>query len=192
MSAEAAKSLAFPIAQSARSGGPSSLEEQVISLFDQFRAPLLRYLCGFQIPVDDAEEILQEVFLSLFQHLRQKRSEANLQGWIFRVAHNLALKSRLRGKRHAERFSYAPGVTAIAADQSPGPEEAASARQRQERLLAVVRALPEQDQFCLSLRAEGLRYREIAEVLGMSLGAVANSIEKSMVRLMRSEGNSNV
>lgn len=192
MSAEAAKSLAFPIAQSARSGGPSSLEEQVISLFDQFRTPLLRYLCGFQIPVDDAEEILQEVFLSLFQHLRQKRSEANLQGWIFRVAHNLALKSRLRGKRHAERFSYAPGVTAIAADQSPGPEEAASARQRQERLLAVVRALPEQDQFCLSLRAEGLRYREIAEVLGMSLGAVANSIEKSMVRLMRSEGNSNV
>ncbi len=192
MSAEAAKSLTFPIAQSARSGGPSSLEEQVISLFDQFRAPLLRYLCGFQIPVQDAEEVLQEVFLSLFQHLRQNRPDANLQGWIFRVAHNLALKSRLRGKRHADRFSYAPEATALAADQSPGPEEAAAARQRQDRLLAVVRALPEQDQFCLSLRAEGLRYREIAEVLGISLGAVANSIEKSMVRLMRSEGNSNV
>ena len=192
MSAEAAKSLAFPIAESARSGGPSSLEEQVISLFDQFRAPLLRYLCGFQIPVADAEELLQEVFLSLFQHLRQKRSDANLQGWIFRVAHNLALKSRLRGKRYAERFSYASGVSAIAADPAPGPEEVVAARQRQERLLAVVRALPEQDQLCLSLRAEGLRYREIAEVLGISLGAVANSIEKSMVRLMRSEGNSNV
>jgi RNA polymerase sigma-70 factor (ECF subfamily) len=192
MNAETAKSLAFPIAQSARSGGPSSLEEQVISLFDQFRSPLLRYLRGFQIPLDDAEEILQEVFLALFQHLRHKRSEANLQGWIFRVAHNLALRSRLRGKRHADRFSGAPAAAAVAADQSPGPEEAAAARQRQERLLAVVHALPEQDQFCLSLRAEGLRYREIAEVLGMSLGAVANSIEKSMVRLMRSEGNSNV
>jgi RNA polymerase sigma-70 factor (ECF subfamily) len=191
MGVEVTKSLAFPLAESARSGGPSPLEEQVISLFTQFRAPLLRYLCGFQIPVQDAEEILQEVFLSLFQHLRQKRSEANLQGWIFRVAHNLALKSRLRGKRRAERFSYLPGAAAIAADQSPGPEEAAAARQRQERLLAVVHALPEQDQFCLSLRAEGLRYREIAEVLGISLGAVANSIEKSMVRLMRSEGNAN-
>jgi RNA polymerase sigma-70 factor (ECF subfamily) len=192
MSAEAAKSLAFPIAPTARSGGPSSLDEQVVTLFDQFRAPLLRYLCGFQIPPQDAEEILQEVFLSLFQHLRLRRSEANLQGWIFRVAHNLALKSRLKGKRRAERFTYLPDVTAIAADQSPGPEEAAAARQRQQRLLAVVHALPEQDQLCLSLRAEGLRYREIAEVLGMSLGAVANSIERSMVRLMRSEGNSNV
>jgi len=192
MSADAAKSMAFPLAESARSAGSSSLEERVISLFDQFRSPLLRYLCGFQIPVQDAEEILQEVFLSLFQHLRQQRPDANLQGWIFRVAHNLALKSRLRGRRRAERFSNAPDATAAAADRSPNPEEAAVARQRQQRLLAVVRALPEHDQFCLSLRAEGLRYREIAEVLGISLGAVANSIEKSMVRLMRSEGNSNV
>jgi RNA polymerase sigma-70 factor (ECF subfamily) len=193
MAAETAKSLAaFPIVESARPGDPSSLEEQIISLFDQFRAPVFRYLCSFQIPAPDAEEILQEVFLSLFQHLRQRRSQANLQGWIFRVAHNLALKSRLRGKRHSERFTFAPQRSDVAADPSPGPEEAAAARQRQERLLAVVHALPEQDQFCLSLRAEGLRYREIAEVLGISLGAVANSIEKSMGRLMRSEGNSNV
>jgi RNA polymerase sigma-70 factor (ECF subfamily) len=192
MSAEVTKSLSFPIGESARSGGPSSLEEQVVSLFDQFRAPLLRYLRGFQIPAPDAEEILQEVFLSLFQHLRLKRPETNLQGWIFRVAHNLALRSRLQGKRHADRFSYAPDVSAFAADPAPGPEEAAAARQRQARLLAVVHALPEQDRFCLSLRAEGLRYREIAEVLGISLGAVANSMERSMVRLMRSEGNSNV
>jgi RNA polymerase sigma-70 factor (ECF subfamily) len=192
MAAEAAGSLAVRIAESAHPGSPCSLEEQVISLFDQFRAPLLRYLCGFQIPIHDAEEVLQEVFLSLFRHLRLRRSQANLPAWIFRVAHNLALKSRLRGKRHAERFTYMPGISAIAADPAPGPEEVLAARQRQERLLAVVRALPEQDQFCLSLRAEGLRYREIAEVLGISLGGVANSIEKSMVRLMRSEGNSNV
>jgi len=54
-------------------------------------------------------------------------------------------------------------------------------------LLSVVRALPEQDQCCLSLRAEGLRYREIAEVLGISLGSVAASLEKSLSRLTRAE-----
>ena len=61
--------------------------------------------------------------------------------------------------------------------------------QRQHRLLAVVKALPELDQCCLSLRAEGLRYREIAEVLGISLGAVANSLEKSLSRLNRADEN---
>jgi RNA polymerase sigma-70 factor (ECF subfamily) len=63
-------------------------------------------------------------------------------------------------------------------DSAPGPEE---------RLAAVVKALPELDRCCLSLRAKGLRYREIAEVLGISLGAVANSREKSLSGLSRAD-----
>jgi RNA polymerase sigma-70 factor (ECF subfamily) len=191
MAAEASSSVAFSGAKTASTGRPSSLEEEIVSLFDELRAPVLRYLCSFQLPAADAEEILQDVFLSLFRHLRENKSRKNLQGWVFRTAHNLALRSRLRGRRHAERFTFAEGATANAADPGLGPHETFAARQRQERLLAVVRVLPEQDQLCLSLRAEGLRYREIAEVLGISLGAVANSIEKSMSRLARSEGASN-
>jgi RNA polymerase sigma-70 factor (ECF subfamily) len=72
-------------------------------------------------------------------------------------------------------------------DPEPDPEERLAGCQRQQKLLAVVRALPEQEQWCLSLRAEGLRYREIAEVLGISLGSVAASLEKSLSRLTRAE-----
>jgi RNA polymerase sigma-70 factor (ECF subfamily) len=54
-------------------------------------------------------------------------------------------------------------------------------------LLASVRALPGEEQCCLSLRAEGLRYREIAEVPGISPGSVAASLEKSPSRLIRAE-----
>jgi len=59
--------------------------------------------------------------------------------------------------------------------------------QRQNRLVAVLRALPEQDQRCLRLRAEGLRYREIADVLGISLGSVAASLSLSLERLGRAD-----
>jgi RNA polymerase sigma-70 factor (ECF subfamily) len=97
------------------------------------------------------------------------------------VAHNLALKNLSRARRQ----SIEPPPTQL--DTSPGPEERVADRQRQDMLLAVVKALPELDQWCLSLRAEGLRYREIAEVLGISLGAVANSLEKSLSRLARAE-----
>jgi RNA polymerase sigma-70 factor (ECF subfamily) len=191
MAADASDSLALSRAVTASAGRPSSLEDEIVSLFDQLRAPVLRYLCSFQLSMADAEEILQDVFLALFRHLRENKMRTNLQGWVFRAAHNLALRSRSRGRRHAERFAFAGDAAAIAADPAPGPHETFAARQRQERLLSVVRALSEQDQFCLSLRAEGLRYREIAEVLGISLGAVANSLEKSMNRLARSEGGSN-
>jgi RNA polymerase sigma-70 factor, ECF subfamily len=162
---------------------PSELEEEVILLFEQLRVPLLRYLFSFQISIPDAEEIAQEVFLSLFQHLRNGKSRANLKGWIFRVGHNLALRHRARDRRHAEHFSYPPSLAETAGDPGPGPEERMRFLQQQQRLLAIAGALPEQDQWCLSLRAEGLRYREIAEVLGISLGSVANSLERSLSRL---------
>jgi RNA polymerase sigma-70 factor (ECF subfamily) len=69
-------------------------------------------------------------------------------------------------------------------DPSPNPEEQLLSLHRQRRLLAVVHALPEQDRCCLRLRAEGLRYREIADVLGISLGAVSMSLTRSLARLM--------
>jgi len=49
----------------------------------------------------------------------------------------------------------------------------------------VVQALPSNDQACLRLRAEGLRYREIAEIVGISLGSVSNSLARSLERLER-------
>src|SRR5580658_2739978 len=82
--------------------GQDPLEQQVIALFDQFRNPLLRYLSSFGLAPADAEEIIQEVFLSLFQHLQSGKSRENLRGWLFRVAHNLGLKRRCQTRREFE------------------------------------------------------------------------------------------
>ncbi len=106
-SSESLSGLAF-VRGEATTARPSRLEDEVVALFDQLRAPVLRYLLSFGISVPDAEEIVQEVFLALFQHLRQKKSRANLRGWVFKVAHNSALKHRLRPRRQADRFSYVP------------------------------------------------------------------------------------
>jgi len=163
------------------------LEEEVVALFDQFRNPLLRYLASFGLALADGEEVLQEVFLSLFQHLDRGKSRDNLRGWLFRVAHNLALKRRWRARRDLE--SRAPaGAEDLAIDPQPNPEDRAAGRQARARLLAVVGALPEQDRRCLFLRAEGLRYREIAGILDMSLGAVSLSLSRSLARMARSAG----
>ena len=170
----------------AREAGTSPLEEEVTALFDELRRPSLRYVLSLGLDPHDSEEVVQDVFLSLFRHLQSGKSRANLRGWVFRVAHNLALKRRCARRGSYLEDSEQPGAQPV--DPAPNPEEAAAARQRQERLLAVVRALPELDRCCLHLRAEGLRYREIAEVLGMSLGAVSLSLVRSLARLSRADG----
>src|SRR5271155_2756557 len=128
--------LSFPtVAGTALSVKPSEIEHEVVELFEEFRNPLLRYTLSFGISVHDAEEVVQEVFLSLFRHLQLRRSRKNLRGWIFRVAHNLALKQRHANQRHAkQRFRDRPASgVAIAeepSDPAPSPEEQLWSAQR--------------------------------------------------------------
>ncbi len=183
---DSANELLFP-ASAMPSPKFSEIEREVMELFEQFRSPLLRYVLSFGLPVHDGEEVTQEVFVSLFRHLQLRRSRQNLRGWIFRVAHNLALKKRSANQKSHEAAVSDWEIAKKQFDPSPSPEEQVSFHQRQRRLLAVLNALPEDDQRCLRLRAEGLRYREIAEVLGISLGAVSISLTRSLARLRRAD-----
>jgi RNA polymerase sigma-70 factor (ECF subfamily) len=163
------------------------IEEEVVVLFDRFRNRLLRYVLSIGVYAQDGEDIIQEVFLSLFRHLRLGKSRANLPGWIFRVAHNLALKQRNSKGKQRVGTECDIRLTENQLDPATNPEEQFAEGERQNRLLAIVRALPEQDQWCLYMRAEGLRYREIVDVLGMSLGSVSNSMARSITRLARAD-----
>jgi RNA polymerase sigma-70 factor (ECF subfamily) len=181
---DALQDLAFP-AGTGSSAKPSPVEREIIDLFGQFRAPLLRYVISFGISVHDGEEIIQEVFLALFRHLSMGKSKRNLRGWVFRVAHNLALKQLHANRKAQETLHSDQAVVHQQADATPNPEEQAASSQGLERLQAVLRALPELDRCCLYLRAEGLRYREIAATLGISLGAVSMALTRSLARMER-------
>jgi RNA polymerase sigma-70 factor (ECF subfamily) len=174
-----------------QSGQPADAEAEVLALFDECGAPLVRYVGSFGVSAHDTEDVVQDVFLSLFRHVQLGKPRTNLRGWLFRVAHNLALRQRMRTKKRQanETAGVADIAAAPPADYAMGgnPEEQLATQQRQERLLAVFRALPERDRRCLVLRAEGLRYREIAAALGISLGAVAKSLARSMTRMVNAD-----
>lgn len=171
-------------------GDASGQGEQVIELFDQMRDRLLRYLLGLRFPAQDAEEIVQEVFLALFRHLQRERGCRNPRAWVFRVAHNLALKRRDQDRWERQNLSrFEAGSAAdVAESADPDPEQQFLRHQRGIRFSAIWRALPEQDRRCLALRAEGLTYREIAEVLNASVGTVAASLGRSLARFARADG----
>src|SRR6201996_3493884 len=173
-------------AELGKSRQTTGAEQEVLALFDALQDRLFRYLTSFMLPAPDAEEIIQETFLALFQHLQRGGSRTNLRGWLFRVAHNLALKRLQARHRHG---SCGIGAEHALIDPAPSVEDRLADRQRQAHLQAVLSALPEQDRRCLSLRAEGLRYREIAQVLGMSLGAVSLSLSRSLARIGRADAN---
>ena len=126
------------------------------------------------------------MFLALFKHLEQGRSRRNLRGWIFQVAHNLALKKSNGNRRRQQSQDLGWGDEP--ADQTPSAEEQLVWNERRLRLLSVFDALPDEDRYCLRLRAEGLSYREIAAVLDISIGSVSQYLTRSLARLARADG----
>lgn len=161
------------------------LEEEVLHFYDLFRDRLFRYAVSLGLKPQDAEDVIQDVFLALFRHLQAGRSRSNLAGWVFRVTHRLALKRRT--KYRTDRVEKSEDDHAIPSLLLT-PEQEFIFNERQLRLRRAFEALPEVDRLCLQLRAEGLKYREIANVLGISLGSVANSLGRALSRLRRSDG----
>jgi RNA polymerase sigma-70 factor (ECF subfamily) len=158
------------------------IQADVLACFDEFRDPLLRYVCSFGIGVREAEDVVQDAFVALYEHLLARKDRTNLRSWLFRVAHNLALKHR---RQQQSGLARAGGLETAQHTQDAGqdPERTLIHHERQRRVVAVIRALPDRDRRCLHLRAAGLAYRDIARVLGISLGAVAKSMARAVRRL---------
>lgn len=176
--------LAVPSREAVR----ARVELEVLQLFDECHGGVQRYVRSFGIEAGDCEDVVQETFLALFRHLLRGGGRSNLRGWIFRVARNLALKQRERQRRRV-RFAAPDGCVPDRIDSASSPEERLLADQRQAQLHAVVRALPDRSRRCLQLRVEGLRYREIAGALGVSVGTVANALAHAATRVRRAELN---
>jgi RNA polymerase sigma-70 factor (ECF subfamily) len=171
-------------------GDPAAIgdiQEDVLRLFDECGPRVCRYVRSFGLPADAAEDVAQEVFLSLFRHLLLGRPRGNLRGWIFRVGHHLALKQREKAAIRQRREAGLEDAADVPGDPAADPERQLADEQRRRRLQSIVRALPERDRRCLYLRAEGLRYREIAGALQISLGAVAKSLARATGRLIHAD-----
>ena len=112
----------------------------VLALFDTHRAGALRYTRSLGLADGDGEDVVQDVFLALFLHVSRGGAQTNLVGWIFRVAHRLALRKRARDAR-AARFRRLD-ATRLAADVASSPEEEFAAGRRRARLVTAVSELP--------------------------------------------------
>jgi RNA polymerase sigma-70 factor (ECF subfamily) len=153
---------------------------EATTLYRELREPLLRYLVCLGLSADEAQDVAQDAFLSLHRHLASGGSQENIRSWLFRVAHNQA---RNRQNRYERRFA-APledGMDSIL-DQA-SPEQAVLEKEKFRRLGQAIRLLTESERECLLLRAGGLRYREIGEVLGIPTSTVGDTVDRAIKKL---------
>ncbi|UCH11324.1 MAG: sigma-70 family RNA polymerase sigma factor [Fidelibacterota bacterium] len=140
---------------------------------------------------DDAEELSQQVFIKAYHGLSHFRGEAKIMSWLYRIMVNTYIdadrKERTRGWRlsriEGENPQPEPFVTEAHADN---PEVQTSARHIQIHINQALQALaPQQRSVFIMRHYHDLSLKEIARIMGLSVGTVKSQLFRAIRRLQK-------
>lgn len=140
----------------------------------------------------EAEDVLQETFLSAFESLDRFKGRSRLSTWLYRIAYNASLM-RLRKRKQMVTFSLdqpvsddgdAPPESPHLVDWSGIPDDQLLTAEAREEMDRAIAELPETLRSTFVLRdVQGLSGAETAEILGISVQAVKNRLHRARLRL---------
>jgi RNA polymerase sigma-70 factor (ECF subfamily) len=164
-------------------------------LFDEFYRPAFYFFSRRGFSIEECQDLAQETFLRVYSGLDGYRSEAGYRTWILAIARNLWLNHR-RNEHASKRahlkvsfdeafdgLSIPDRLQDLGGSADLDPEEELLDGERRKRLRSAVLRLPPQARRCQMLRLQGLKYREIGTILGISLQAVRSHLFQARERL---------
>jgi RNA polymerase sigma factor (sigma-70 family) len=157
-------------------------------LFSRYRARIWSYASGILGDADRAEDVSQEVFISVLRRLRDTERPIAFKPWVYQIAKNACI-DELRRTRRGQAVPFDQEREAEnGSDElflsAPGPDVALDSKQRLEDLRGAFRGLSDIHRRMLVLRElEGLSYSEIGTRLGMSRPVVESTLFRARRRL---------
>jgi len=163
-------------------------------LIDRYRDELLRFLIRFMGDRQAAEDVFQETFLQVHISADTFDTSRRLKPWLFTIAAN---KGRDLHRKNAKRFTLelsaevdgdaGPRFVDLMEIETTRPLDAMQAREREERVQAAVRDLPEHYREILLLAYfQKMTYAQLAEVLAIPLGTVKSRLHAAVAAFARS------
>lgn len=156
-------------------------EQELIEFFNDRNPHLLRYLSWQVNCPHTAEELAQETYVRFLKQ-SSPRGISDLNAFLFTIAANLArdhLRSRQRAREHLP-------LEDDLVDPGPSTEELVESQCLERALLEALSNLPEKTREVLLLyRVDGLRYRDIAERLGISERTVEYHLRQALILCRR-------
>ncbi|MBK8542365.1 MAG: sigma-70 family RNA polymerase sigma factor [Caulobacteraceae bacterium] len=154
-------------------------------------AALQRLARATEANAERQRDLLQDMHVALWRSFASFDARCSVRTWVYRVAHNVAASHVDR-----ERRTRAPLVSLDEIEQMPSGESISSEVEESHavaRLNAIIRQLGQPDRQIITLYLEGLDAASIAEVTGLSAGAVATRVSRLKTQLARMfQENANV
>jgi RNA polymerase sigma-70 factor (ECF subfamily) len=149
-------------------------DEHYLRAVAEFGPALVRLARTYEPDADQRGDLLQDVYLALWRSFAGFAGQCSLRTWVYRVAHNTAISARLR-RRQMPLVSLEELADLPAPDD---PEDAVGHARVLERLQTLIRRLAPPDDQVILLYLEDQDAVSIAEITGLSAGAVATRIHR--------------
>ncbi len=164
-------------------------------LIGETHREILRLAFRFTNNSDDAKDIMQDVYLDAWRHINQFREEAQIRTWLYRITVNKSLnflrKSKNRNGNLAQTRSneYQPLPIEPAAGAGCSPEKPLETKELRHLLESALNRLPESQRTAFLLfHHEDLTYKQIAEIMETSVGAVESLLVRAKANLRKMLG----
>jgi RNA polymerase sigma-70 factor (ECF subfamily) len=160
--------------------------EQRFADWLQTHAGILRQLSRAYAPEPaDEAELHQEMLVQLWRSVPRFRAEAKPSTWIYRVCLNTGLTWQRSAKRRVAQVAAEPTRWEQETAPETGPAETEERADLMDALMRAVRALPPGERSVVVLALDGLSYREIGEVTGMTENHVGVTLTRARQKLAR-------
>jgi RNA polymerase sigma-70 factor (ECF subfamily) len=170
-------------------------------LLRRYERELYGYLRRYLGDSDLAEDVFQNTFLQLYMKKNQYEVGRPVRPWLYTIATHQAIDALRRANRHQalsldQNQKELPdgevrSLLELLESRGPGPLDQAQGEERRERVRAAVDRLPEfLRQVVVLAYYQGLKYREIAEIVGIPVGTVKSRLHAALVRLQESWADS--
>lgn len=152
------------------------------SWLEEHRGIIVKVTRSFAATPADAADLQQELMLQLWISLPGFNGQAKTSTWIYRVCLNTAMTWRRGATRRTRHIDPAADLARLATD-SASPAEHAGEQEVLDELYAAIHALPDFDRALVLLMLDGLAYREIAEISGLTENHVGVALTRARKRL---------
>lgn len=161
--------LGYPTVSAA---GRHDRETAFAHLFEEFSAPIYNYVLRMVGDPDRAADITQDTFIKAYRKLDTLTDATSTRSWLYRIATNTAI-DEIRRRRFVVPMGSDEDQPFDRPDHRPGPEAQVMAAALDERVQRALQRLRPNHRQCLLLSdLDDMSAQQIAEVMGMSYGAV--------------------
>ncbi len=143
------------------------------SLIVEYQRPLYNHIRNIVLNHDDADDVLQNTFIKIFQNLKNFKGESKLFSWMYRIATNEALTFL---KQKAKKNGISSETLQNKALDNLKADVFFDGNEIHLKLQKAIALLPEKQQLIFKMKYfEELKYEQISEILGTSVGGLKAS-----------------